>query len=89
MEITIKVQKETYEMGQGIYKIIQAAKQASADGWQPGQDVPAILMTVVAELVPMVGDMDKIPAEYKEDKAAFLKSMAVPMSDMAALFMTS
>lgn len=85
--LNIEVQKESYELAKALYEIVKVSKKALSDGWQPGEDIPMILTQSLSHLLPAVDGMDKVSAEYMEDKAAFLRSMMIPMSDVAALFM--
>ena len=51
IDVTSKVSKESYELGQGIVKFSASIKQALANGWQPGQDIPALLTAAMVDLV--------------------------------------
>lgn len=68
IEVSVPVAKEAYELGLGISDFVQAVKTAVADGWQPGQDIPAILVAAFEKLVPAVQGADQIPSEMVEKK---------------------
>lgn len=72
VKVELEVTKEMHELMQGVVKIVAAAKLAFKDGFQAGQDVPAILIAAVAELPAMVGGLTELPAEAKEETGAFV-----------------
>ena len=63
MKVELECAKETLELAQGLAKFTAALKQALADGWQPGMDLPAVITSVVADLVPALQGMDQVPVE--------------------------
>ena len=66
VEVKLMVAKETYELGQGIDKFIAALQGALANGWQMGEDLPIVVQSAIADLVPAVQGVEKIGAESKE-----------------------
>lgn len=85
----VQVSKETYELARGLANIVAASKLALNDGWQPGQDIPAILASSVAELGTMVQGMDQIDDEIKEDAKAFADALYLGLRDIPFLFIGS
>ena len=83
-KIEIEVSKESLELAEGIKQMVLSAKEALKDGWQPGQDIPAIAASAFAALLPAVQGISQVPDEIKEDPAAFAKALACPMADMVA-----
>ena len=74
MQITVDVPKETQELVDALVNIVENAKVALADGWQPGQDIPVILMGSIGAIREGIEGMDKMPAEAKADIAGlFIK----------------
>lgn len=69
LKLEVEVAKETYELGKGLDGIVGAVQKALADGWQPGQDVPQILMEAMGALVPAIQGVDKISAETSDPQA--------------------
>lgn len=63
MKVELECAKETLELCQGLAKFAAAVKQALADGWQPGTDLPALITATVADLVPALQGVDQLPAE--------------------------
>ena len=85
MKVTVEVEvsKEAYELGTGAARIIKAVKEAVADGWQAGEDLPPIIASLFAEMAAVEG-IDRIDDEMKEDPAAFAKAVALSLSDVYA-----
>ena len=80
---TFDAPKETKEVKDALVAITKATKQALADGWQPGTDLPAIITVAAAHLLTAVDGMAKIPQEYQEARGGFIKTMGVGMGDIA------
>lgn len=70
------VAEKTYKALKDVVDFVAAVQKALADGWQPGQDLPAILTAAVAELAPALGELGAIVDEVKDQKAA-LKALAL------------
>lgn len=83
----VKVAKEMYEVFQAVGMIVDAAKAALKDGWQPGTDIPMVLMAAMPALGTAIQGMDKIPVEMKEDLSSFLMAGAVGGSEIAGKLM--
>lgn len=78
----VELTKEVDELMQGLAKIVLASKQALNDGFQPGQDLPAILVASVAELPEMVSGLDQLDDEFKAHPDKVLKAVAMGASDI-------
>lgn len=75
-QVTLECSKELTELGQGLAKFLAAVKLATADGWQMGADLPAVISSAMAELVPAINGVTLIADEAK-DKKAFANAVAV------------
>lgn len=84
-KIEVEVSKESYETVQGLVAVLKSVKEAMADGWQVGEDLPKVLMVAVAQLAAVEG-IDKIDDEIKEDPAAFGKAMALGLADIYGIY---
>jgi hypothetical protein len=84
--VQVEVSKEMYELGMGLAGVVDAVKQATADGWQPGQDLPAIVVAAIAILPPALQGVDQIKGELSEDKGAFISAVALPIADIIKKF---
>lgn len=82
-DVTVKVSKEAYELGEGLKKFVLSIKGALADGWQPGQDIPVVLTAALSDLVPAVQGVEKVKEEVKEDLEAFVSALVLPAKEMA------
>lgn len=81
-KVEVEVSKEAHELGEGIQKFVKAARQALADGWQPGQDLPVILSSALSDLAPALQGAEKIAAE-QADKQAFANAVYLSLSPIA------
>lgn len=84
MIVTTEVSKETYEMGMALAKMVEAIKDALADGWQPGQDLPVLITAVIGNIAQIAQGVAAAPAEQKEDQDAFLGAIALALKEVAA-----
>lgn len=82
---TVKVEfeapKETHELGLAIAKLMKNYKAAVADGFQVGQDIPAILMGSFNEVMAGIDGVDKVGAEFKADPVNAAMGALVPLAD--------
>jgi len=83
--VEVVVTKEAYELGQGLAKFVDTVKQAMADGFQAGQDVPPIISSAIADLVPALDGANKVGAE-SADKQAFANAIYLSLSPIAFSF---
>jgi len=81
VSVEIEVSKEAYELGSGAARFIKAVKDALADGWETGQDLPLVVSALFAEMAAIEG-VDQLDDEYKEDPAAFAKAVMLGLSDI-------
>lgn len=86
MKVEVEVSKEAFELGQSLVGIVKAAKQALADGFQPGADLPVILISAVAELPKGIEGVQKLGEESKEVDA-FVAAFMVAAKDLAGVFL--
>lgn len=86
VEVKVLVPKETYELEQGIVKFVAACKAALDDGFQPGQDLPALLTAAIASLLPAIDGVQKLPAEAVGDVAGMVGVGGLLAKDLVAIF---
>jgi len=86
IDVQVTVSKETHELGIGMSSFVGSVKQALADGWQPGQDLPVIITSAVTDLVPSIQGVDQMDDEAKENPIAFANAIAVSLSKAAEHF---
>lgn len=70
IKVEMELAKESAELAMGLGKFAAITQKALKDGWSIGQDLPVIMATALAELVPALQGAEKIPDEVKEDKMA-------------------
>lgn len=81
VEVKFDAPKETHELGVAVAKLMANYKTAVADGFQVGQDVPAILMGSFNEIMAGIDGIDKSPEEFKNDPVKAAMGMLVPLAD--------
>lgn len=76
IDVTVKMPKNSYELGQHLAKFVNAVKLALKDGFQAGNDMPPLMLAAYKELVPAVDNVkgvgDDIKAEGIATAQAFL-----------------
>lgn len=81
--------KEMLELGECVGNIIAKVGVALKDGWQPGEDLPAIIATSFSELIKAVDGINRIPEEFAESyiKAtlAVINPIALGIEEMLKL----
>lgn len=73
MQITVDVEKDTYEVGKLISDILIGLKNKKPIAQIAGEELSA--------LSAAVDGIQNVPGEFAEDHAAFLKSIMNPLSD--------
>jgi hypothetical protein len=86
IQVSIEVEKETYELGQALAGLVASVKAKAADGLTIPEVVAAISENV-SKLTEGVMGIDKIPAELAEDKEAFANAAALMGSKILAALM--
>jgi hypothetical protein len=84
VSVSVEVSKEAHELAVGVKEVALAVKQALADGFQVGQDIPAVIGVAIGSLAVAVAGVEKLGEEIKEDPAAFSKALALPMADLVS-----
>ncbi len=81
--VTIETQgtKETHEIGLAIKGIIQNYKLATADGWQAGTDIPAILMGSYQVLLTAIDNAAQTSVEFKEAPVKAAMGALIPLAE--------
>lgn len=84
--ISIEIENSGYKLVKSFAKIGEAVKQALADGWQPGQDLPVIVTAAISELGTMAIAVPQIAPDAKEDLVGFIKGVNLGAYDIADIF---
>lgn len=77
----IEVSKELHEAGEAISKLLIKIKEAGADGWQMGTDIPEIVLGSLTDLMTAVQGIDQADEEWREDPKAALNALIQPVLD--------
>ena len=85
--VQVEVASVTYNLGQALRDFLQASRRALSDGWQPGSDLPVVLMAAYADIIPHIKEFEQIPAEAKEDVGPFLKGLSLSLEDIVGDFL--
>jgi hypothetical protein len=85
VEKKVSVPKEVSELADGVVKIVIAIKNAMADGWNLGQDLPIIVTTALAVLPTAIDGFDKLGEESK-DESAFTMAFLLAAKDIYTSF---
>jgi hypothetical protein len=82
--VQVAVEQKTYEFGQAMAQFAKSVKESLKDGFQPVTDVPADVVAAYKLVQVAINDLGQIPAEFTEDKAAFIKAIELSVADMVA-----
>lgn len=85
-DVHLIIGKETYELVEGIGEFVGAVKAALADGWQPGSDIPVIMMAAIEKLGPAVQGADQIDDELKGNVGHAVAAMGILGTKIAEIF---
>jgi hypothetical protein len=77
--ISVEVSKETHEVGTLVSDLLKAIKAKKPIVQIAAEELPA--------LAKAIDGIEQLPAEMKEDKAAFMKAVMNPLSDGIAALM--
>ena len=82
VKVEKEVSKETYEMALALTAMVKGVKDALDDGWQLGQDLPAVVSVLVANLAQAVEGFRAAPGEWKEDPDAFVAAVSLGLAGL-------
>lgn len=73
----IELPKEASELADGVVNMVVVIKEALADGFQIGTDIPVIITEAITKLIPAIDGFDKLDDEMKENVYKFIMAFAV------------
>jgi len=79
--IETNVTPEVNDIGVAVKKIMINYKEATKDGFQAGQDIPAILMGSYQDLLKAIEDADKVGEEFNIEPFKASIGVLVPVSE--------
>lgn len=86
--IQVEIENSGYEVMQHTAKIVKAIKQAVADGFQPGTDLPVAVTALIAEFPGILESVPAIKGDIAEDKMGFIKGVNLAAYDFAEIFLS-
>ncbi len=82
---TVNVSEGADKIAQALVSIVKSAKEHTKDGFQAGQDVPAVLVENLQGILGSVAEFSKLPEEAKESKSAFTRAWMLMGTDIEAI----
>ena len=76
IKIEVEVAKELSELGDGVAKFLKVLKAEAMDGID-FTDIPSILSSAMADLVPALEGVEKIKDELTQDRSSFINAASV------------
>ena len=65
-----------------IQNIVAVSNEQLKDGFQAGQDLPAISVKALTELMGVLGEMKKLPEEAQKELAPFIRAIVIGAVDI-------
>lgn len=62
---TVEVTKEVNDVGLAIEGVMGATAQALKDGWQPGEDIPAIMLEAYQKVPEAIKNLNLAKGEFR------------------------
>ena len=84
--VVCEVSESSYEIIAHTAKITAAIKAALVDGFQPGQDLPVMVTSLISELPGIIAKCPDIKSDVAEDKVAFIKGANLAAYDFVDIF---
>jgi len=78
--IELEVPKEISEVGEALGAVLKAVGVALEDGFQPGEDIPVIVTSAVANLGVALGGIQNVPREFMEDPTMAILGVINPVA---------
>lgn len=85
--VEVELPKEVHELSEGVAKFVGALRVALADGFQLGDDLPALVTAALSDLVPAVEGLDQVDDEFREDPSGVIKAVGLSVSDIVGEFL--
>lgn len=82
--IQVEVEKSAYELMVALSNLAGEVKAALKDGFQPGQDIPVLVMDAVHEIPGIMAQMSGAPSDLAEDKIEFIKGANLGLYELVA-----
>lgn len=86
IQAQVDVTKNGYALGEGIKQVVKAIKESCADGWQPDQDLPEIVIKSITALAPVIGGITQLDNEATENTEEFVTGLMLKGKEIAFMF---
>lgn len=80
--MTVDVPKELQELVVALSKLVKESRKAFKDGFQIGQDLPALVTGCATELMAAIDGIEKVSGQWTEDRQASEKALALGLVDL-------
>lgn len=85
--LQVEVRSAIYNVGAAFESLLKNYKIAAADGFQAGQDLPAILLGSMQDLMRAVGTADQVDDNFRDDIGQSINGALIPIiSGLSLLF---
>ncbi len=82
VEKVVQVSDKAEAVMKGLVTLVAVSKQAIADGFQLGQDVPLIVTQSAADVIAAVSASQEVGADWAADQAGVEKALALGLVDL-------
>jgi len=78
--VQVPVSKAAHEVASLLSSLVVETKKALDDGFQPGSDLPVVVLALVTKLPAAVADFSQLGPEFKQDPEQFLNAFLIEAS---------
>lgn len=82
VQVTKTAAAATFSSLDSAAKLLTAVKKALADGWQPGQDIPAVIGEAVRDIGTIVSNLGDVTTEAGGDKVEFYNAIGLGVGEI-------
>lgn len=81
VELKTTATESCKNIGEGIANIMKATENALDDGWQPGTDIPAVLLQSINSFSVIMAEAKDIKPDFKAAPIAAARGILIPVSE--------
>ena len=86
MIVEVEIGDNTNDLIVGLIEFIQTAKDQLQDGFQPGDDIPALALSAFMDLTPAIMGTAKIKQEFDDNPDSRSIAMALLANELMSIF---
>ena len=83
VKVEVQVPPASWAIQNAARQVVADVTKALSDGWQPGGDVTAIVLSVVTNFSPLGGSFVKVPAELVAYPTEMARLGGLVLGDLA------